>query len=237
MTIQSFRNAELDNVILEIGDQEEWKQLAAQMGLEKQIEFVQQAKSPLPYPYMNQSMQNIFGTLCPTKIDFKEYSKTPIPLEVMRELAFCKSENYFSDIKIWYDDKTPDPIAVGRTTRYSASYYKTQEEKEKGSYYNRLSTPYDFTSKEQAKDYVETMGYVYNDYNSQTNDYLIARWADELRPIEELKKLALDRLKDKYMSEWNKAIKELQSKVNTASETLNLYLMGEISEWDLRKNL
>ncbi len=52
-----------------------------------------------------------------------------------------------------------------------------------------------------------------------------------------LKKLALDRLKDKYMSEWNKAIKELQSKVNTASETLNLYLMGEISEWDLRRNL
>jgi len=237
MTIQSFRNAELDNVILEIGDQDEWKQLAAEMGLEKQMEFVQAAKSPLPYPYMNQSMQNIFGTLCSTKIDFKEYSKTPIPLEVMRELAFCKSEKYFSDIKIWYDDKTPDPIAVGRTTRYSASYYKTQEEKEKGSYYNRLSTPYDFTSKEQAKDYVETMGYVYNDYNSQTNDYLIARWADELRPMEELKKLALDRLKDKYMSEWNKAIKELQSKVNTASETLNLYLMGEISEWDLRRNL
>lgn len=237
MTIQSFRNAELDNVILEIGDQEEWKQLAAQMGLEKQIEFVQQAKSPLPYPYMNQSMQNIFATLCPTKIDFKEYSKTPIPLEVMRELAFCKSENYFSDIKIWYDDKTPDPIAVGTTTRYSASYYKTQEAKDKGSYYDRESTPYDFTSKEQAKDYVETMGYVYNDYNSQTNQYLIARWADELRPMEELKKLALERLQDKYVSEWNKAIKELQSKVNTASETLNLYLMGEISEWDLRRNL
>jgi len=236
MTIQSFRNAELDNVILEIGDQEEWKQLAAQMGLEKQIEFVQQAKSPLPYPYMNQSMQNIFATLCPTKIDFKEYSKTPIPLEVMRELAFCKSENYFSDIKIWYDDKTPDPIAVGTTTRYSASYYKTQEAKDKGSYYDRESTPYDFTSKEQAKDYVETMSYVYNDYNSQTNQYLIARWADELRPMEELKKLALERLQDKYVSEWNKAIKELQSKVNTASETLNLYLMGEISEWDLRRN-
>jgi hypothetical protein len=237
MTIQSFKNAELNNVILDLGDQDEWKQLAAEMGLEKQIEFVQQAKSPLPYPYMNQSMQNIFATLCPTKIDFKEYSKTPIPLEVMRELAFCKSENYFSDIKIWYDDKTPDPIAVGTTTRYSASYYKTQEAKDKGSYYDRESTPYDFTSKEQAKDYVETMGYVYNDYNSQTNQYLIARWADELRPMEELKKLALDRLKDKYMSEWNKAIKELQSKVNTAAETLNLYLMGEISEWDLRRNL
>ena len=237
MTIQSFRNAELNNVILDLGDQDEWKQLAAEMGLDKQMEFVQQAKSPLPYPYMNQSMQNIFITLCPTKVNFKEYSKTPMPLEVMRELAFCKSEGYFNEIKIWYDDKTPDPIAVGTCTRFCASYYKTEEEKAKGSYLNRESTPYDFTSREQAKDYVETMGFVFNDTSTQTNEYLIARWADELRPIEELKALALDRLKDKYMSEWNKAIKELQSKINTAAETLNLYLMGEISEWELRRNL
>jgi hypothetical protein len=237
MTIQSFRNAELDNVILEVGDQDEWKQLAAEMGLDKQMEFVQQAKSPLPYPYMNQSMQNIFGTLCGTKVDFKEYSKTPIPLDVMRELAFCRVEKYFNDIKIWYDDKTPDPIAVGTCTRFSASYYKTQEDKDKGSYYNRESTGYDFTSREQAKDYVETMGFVFNDTNTQTNQYLIARWADELRPMEELKTLALDRLQDKYVSEWNKAIKDLQSKVLSAKETLNLFLMGEISEWDLRRNL
>jgi len=237
MTIQSFKNAELNNVILDLGDQDEWKELAAQMGLNKQLEFVEQAKSPLPYPYMNQSMQNIFATLCPTKIEFKEYSKTPIPLEVIRELAFCVGENYFSSIQIWYDDKTPDPIAVGKSTRYSATYYKTQEAKDRGGWSDRTSTPYDFTSKEQAKDYVETMGYVYNDYNQQTNEYLIARWADELRPMEELKALALDRLKDKYLTEWSKAIKELQSKVNTAAETLNLYLLGEISEWDLRKNL
>jgi hypothetical protein len=81
------------------------------------------------------------------------------------------------------------------------------------------------------------MGWFYNDTNTQTNQYLIARWADELRPMEELKKLALERLQDKYVSEWNKAIKELQVKVNTASETLNLFLIGEISEWDLRRNL
>ena len=81
------------------------------------------------------------------------------------------------------------------------------------------------------------MGFFFNDTNTQTNEYLIARWADELRPIEELKSLALERLQDKYVSEWNKAIKELQSKVLTAKETLNLFLMGEISEWDIRRNL
>jgi hypothetical protein len=160
-----------------------------------------------------------------------------MPLDVMRELAFCKSENYFNTIQVWYDDKAPDPIAVGISTRYSANYYKTQADKDKGSWTNRESTPYDFTSREQAKDYVETMGFAFNDTNSQTNQYLIARWADELRPMEELKSLALERLKDKYLTEWSKAIKDLQSKINTASETLNLYLMGEVSEWDLRRNL
>lgn len=237
MTIQSFRNAELDNVILEIGDQDEWKQLAAQMGLNKQLEFVEQAKSPLPYPYMNQSMQNIFATLCATKVDFKEYSKTPVPLEVMKELAFCVGEKYFNEIKIWYDDKAPDPIAVGTSVRYRASYYKTEEERNKGSWHTKEYTAYDFTSREQAKDYIETTGHFFSDTDTQTNQYLIARWADELRPMEELKKLALSRLKDKYLSEWNKAIKDLQAKISTAEETLNLYLIGEVSEWDLRRNL
>lgn len=237
MAVQSYKNAELENVIFNVEDQDEWKQIAADLGLSKQMEFVQGSKSPLPYPIINQSMKNIFETLCPRKVDFKSYDKTPIPLEVLKELSFCVKENYFSEIKIWSDDKAPDPIAVGTTTRYAVTYYLTQEAKDKGGYYERKSTEYEFTSKEQGKNWCETMGYVYNDYNTSTNEYLIARWADELRPMPELKALALDRLKDKYMSEWTKAIKELQSKVNTASETLNLYLMGEISEWDLRKNL
>lgn len=237
MAVQSYKNAELENVIFNVEDQDEWKQIAADLGLDKQMEFVQSAKSPLPYPVINQSMKNIFETLCPKKVDFKSYDKTPIPLEVLKELSFCIKEGYFTEIKIWSDDKAPDPIAVGTTTRFSVSYYLTQADKDKGSYYDRKSTEYQFTSKEQAKDWCETMGYIYNDYNTSSNEYLIARWADELRPMPELKKLALDRLKDKYMSEWTKAVKEIQSKINTAEETLNLFLMGEISEWDLRKNL
>jgi hypothetical protein len=237
MAVQSYKNAELENVIFNVEDQDEWKQLAADLGLNKQMEFVQSAKSPLPYPVLNQSMKNIFETLCPSKVEFKDYNKTPIPLEVLKELAFCIKENYFTEIRIWSDDKAPDPIAVGSTTRFSASYYLTQADKDKSSYYDRKTSGYDFTSKEQAKNWCETMGYVYNDYHSSTEQYLVARWADELRPMPELKKMALDRLKDKYMSEWTKAVKEIQSKINTAEETLNLFLMGEISEWDLRKNL
>lgn len=228
MTIQSFKNAELENVIFGIEEQEEWRELASELGMGAQLSFIQTAKSPLPYPLMNQSMQNIFGALCPAKADFKQYSKTPIPLEVLKELSFCVKENYFKIIQIWYDDKNPDPIAVGSTTKYQCYYEENGKTK---------MTAYEYESAEQAKNWCETMGYKCTHTFSETNHYLIARWADELRPMPELKAMALERLKDKYVSEWNKALKEIQSKLTTAEETLNLFLLGEISEWELRKNL
>ena len=101
MAVQSYKNAELENVIFNVEEQDELKQIAADLGLEKQMEFVQSAKSPLPYPVINQSMKNIFETLCPKKVDFKSYDKTPIPLEVLKELSFCIKEGYFTEIKIW----------------------------------------------------------------------------------------------------------------------------------------
>jgi hypothetical protein len=229
MTIQSFKNAELENVIFGVEEQEEWKELAAELGMGAQLSFVKAAKSPLPYPLLNQSMQNVFGALCPSKAEFKAYSKTPIPLEVLKELSFCVKENYFSTIHIWYDDKAPDPIAVGTVTRHQA-YYKDATGDTK-------STAYEFESSAQAKNWCETMGHTCVNTYQETNQYIIARWADELRPMPELKAMALERLKDRYVSEWSKALKELQSKLASAEETLNLYLLGEISEWDLRRNL
>lgn len=229
MTIQSFRNAELENVIFGIEEQEEWKELASELGMGAQLSFIQTAKSPLPYPLMNQSMQNIFETLCPSKAEFKAYSKTPIPLEVLKELSFCVKENYFSNIDIWYDDKTPDPIAVGTLNRYQA-YYKDTSDATK-------YTAYEFESAQQAKNWCETMGYKCTNTYVEVNKYIIARWADELRPMAELKSMALERLKDKYVSEWNKALKEIQNKLTSAEETLHLYLLGEISEWELRRHL
>lgn len=228
MTVQSFKNAELENIIFGVEEQEEWKELAAELGMGAQLSFIETSKSPLPYPLMNQSMQNIFSTLCPSVVEFKQYSKTPIPLEVLKELSFCVKEGYFKTIEIWYDDKSPDPIAVGSVTRYQCYYEDCGTTK---------YTAYEFESKQQAQNWCETMGYVHKNTFAETNKYLIARWADELRTMPELKATALERLKDKYSSEWTKALKELQSKLGSIEETLNLYLLGEISEWDLRKNL
>ena len=66
---------------------------------------------------------------------------------------------------------------------------------------------------------------------------MIARWGDELRPMVELKKMAMERLVDKYTTEWKLALEDLTKKLNNADETIKRFLNAEISEWDLRKNL
>jgi hypothetical protein len=147
----------------------------------------------------------------------------------MKEIKFCIHENYFDSIVIFYDDKSPDPIAVGKSKRYQA-YYKDADD-------NSHSTAYEFASDKQAREYVELLGGRVTNVFSENNQYLIARWGDELRPMTELKKMATERLVDKYTTEWKLALEDLTKKLNNADETIKRFLNAEISEWDLRKNL
>jgi len=55
--------------------------------------------------------------------------------------------------------------------------------------------------------------------------------------MDELKKMATERLVDKYTTEWKLALEDLTKKLNNAEETIKRFLNAEISEWDLRKNL
>jgi hypothetical protein len=227
--VETFKNQELENVIFDLDRQDEWKEIVAELGLGNQMSFMDKAKSPMPYPYINQSMENIFKTLCPAQSELDKYTKTPIPLEVLKEIKFCVHENYFDSIVIFYDDKSPDPIAVGKSKRYQA-YYKDVDD-------NSHSTAYEFASDKQAREYVELLGGRVTNVFSENNQYLIARWGDELRPMAELKKMATERLVDKYTTEWKLALEDLTKKLNNADETIKRFLNAEISEWDLRKNL
>lgn len=229
MTVQTFKNEELNDTLFSIENQEEWSNIAAELGMPHQLGFIEKSKSPLPYPYINKSMGNIFKTLCPVSVEFKRYDKTPIPLEVMKELSFSVKENYFNKIEVWYDDKTPDPFAVGFIQKFNVNYY---EGGENGKF---KSTEYEFSTKEQAKNWCETMGHKESSVNCLENKYLIARWADELRPMEELKALAKERLFDKYISEWEEEMRKFKSKIESAQNLIGKYLSGEISEWDLSR--
>ena len=223
--VETYKNQELENVIVDVDSRDEWKDIVAELGLGNQMSFVEKANSPLPYPHLNQSMKNIFKTLCPAETTLDKYTKTPIPLEALREIKFCNSEQYFDKIVIYYDDKNPDPVVIGSTKKYQA-YYKDLE----GTTY---STAYEFSSDTQAKEYVEMLGHKVTNIFSEVNEYLIARWGDELRPMAELKKMATERLIDKYTTDWRLAAEELKKRLANAEDTIKRYLNAEISEWDL----
>lgn len=229
MAVQIYQNEELNDIMFQVEALDEWKQLADELGMESQLEFVRKAESPIPYPHINRSMEITFRTLCPAIVDYKGYSKTTIPLEVMKQIAFSVREKHFTKIEIWYDDKSPDPFAIGyvqKWTPYDKSYNRLKGADKKDML---------FDSAEQAKDYAETIGFTYNGVSESICDkYLIARWADELRPIPELKEMAKERLLEKYGAELRVEIEERTQALKKLTDNVTLYLNAEISEGQLK---
>jgi hypothetical protein len=90
-----------------------WNDLVAFLQLTGQSTLTKSEKSPIPFLWMNKALIKTFETLCPTKTNAEDYNKMPIPLDILDLIALSKREGYFDFIKIWYDEKTPDPICVG----------------------------------------------------------------------------------------------------------------------------
>ena len=227
--VQIYQNEELNDVLFQVESLDEWQQIAQELQMDKQLNFINQATSPNPYPFITESMNRIFTTLCPTKVDFKEYDKTPIPLEVMKQIAFSVKEKHFTDIQIWYDDKTPDPFVIGKSQEYYAydvSYSRLR---------NADGQEQRFKTEKEAKEYCDLIDFKFKGI-SQTNvvNYLIARWGDEIRPIPELKTLAKNRLLEKYGAELKNEIEEKNQALKKINENTLLFLNGEITEGQLK---
>lgn len=123
--VQTFLVEESKELIYDSEKIDEWKAKCEELGLSEQLALSQPDKSPIPFEFMNTVTRRVYETLCPSKVDYKRYNKTAIPLEVLSLLALSEKENYFDELQIWYDDKTPDPIAVGlfKENTYEYKYY------------------------------------------------------------------------------------------------------------------
>jgi hypothetical protein len=123
--VQTFLVEESKELIYDSEKIDEWKAKCEELGLSEQLALCQPEKSPIPFEYMNTVTQRVYQTLCPTVQEYRKYNKTAIPLEVLSLIALAEKESYFDQIEIWYDDKTPDPIAVGllKGNSYNYKYY------------------------------------------------------------------------------------------------------------------
>ena len=114
MAVQEFLIDEVVNLTTDTDDLQEWQNKVEELDLEGQRKIQSGDKrTPVPFPLMNQAMKNTYGVLCPSILLIHDYDKTAIPLRVLALLSLCKENEYFGKIEIWFDDKTPCPLAVG----------------------------------------------------------------------------------------------------------------------------
>lgn len=102
----------------------EWKEKVEELGLQGQVDMVGKAKSPIPYLRMSDELLAIFETLCPDKTDILQFDRETIPLEALKDVGLCHTEQYFEKLEVWSSHIDSDPIIVGVN---NADSYSTRE--------------------------------------------------------------------------------------------------------------
>jgi|LakMenE18May11ns_1017448.scaffolds.fasta_scaffold9859348_2 hypothetical protein len=120
MEVKIYREPENVGLLLDENELAEYQQLAEELGIPE----VKQGKTPSVYQTLNQVQIRALEALCPAKTSLEEYNRSTIPVEVLRALKFIKENEMFDFIKVWFDNKNPDPLIVGER-------YRTQNDREK----------------------------------------------------------------------------------------------------------
>lgn len=192
--VETFLIEETVDLIHDNEQLDKWNKHVEDLGLTGQTRIVKKGKSPIPFMHLKKSHQNICTTLCPRKEDIENYSATPIPVEILDLIALSKKEGYFNKMQIWYDDKSPDPFAVG----IKSVWY---------SYAISGENPEEFESKEAALNNAHDGKSVYfREWDAQY--YLLGKWADVKHSWDELKEMATKRFIAEKSNEYHNKIKE-----------------------------
>jgi hypothetical protein len=74
-------------------------------------------KTRIPYRLMTDEEAFVYGQLCPEKCRVEEYSNGPIPLEVLKTLAYAKTLGVYDFFEVWSATsvKVKDPVLFGCT--------------------------------------------------------------------------------------------------------------------------
>lgn len=127
--VETFYVAETVNLIHDGEALAKWNDKVNELGLEGQKTVVKEDKSPIPFLWMNNALIATFQTLCPSKVDVKKYSHTPIPVELLETVSLCINEKYFDKIEVWFNETEKDPVIVGyaydQTRTEKDFWYKT----------------------------------------------------------------------------------------------------------------
>jgi hypothetical protein len=130
MEVKIYREPENQELILDEAKLAEYNQLMEELGIASPLE---EKKTPNVYQYLNSAMVKQLHALCPMNIAVEKYTKSTIPVDVLKVLQYCKSQEMFDGYHIWWDDKAPDPLLIG---------WKWMSETDKTHNYNWRSDKY-----------------------------------------------------------------------------------------------
>lgn len=112
MEVKIYREKENENLILDEQQLLEYNKLAEELGLNSSQCF-ENNSVPNVYICMNTAVQKQLNALCPMIVPAETYTRTTIPLEVLKVYKFAKDNNMFDGFTVWFDDISPDPLLVG----------------------------------------------------------------------------------------------------------------------------
>jgi len=167
MKVETYENTDVVNETEQ--QSAEVLELCQQLGLEGQLKETNETSTTtrIPYRLILDDENFVFRTLCPDVSPVETYKASPIPIEVLKALAYAKSLDFFDGFEVW--DRSSklvrDPVLVGYA-----------------------------------------LGDLYT-----TRRYIIARWGEELLPIQALLPDALKIWYDRRKAKLEEIAREVKS--------------------------
>ena len=190
--VQSFLMQDTAKIMIDDQEKELWEGLVKKLNLKNQVLTKENPdiKNANPFLFLREQMKTVFETLCPIKMDYKDFDKGIIPTEILLLIDMAEQNKYFHEIKIWYDDVKPDPLCIGiKNGTYHS--YKGNDDK-------------DFANKEAAEDEGRTSENGFNGWYNSIDHFLIGRWGDEKKDLIQLSNEAADKFYKQQMNRINK---------------------------------
>lgn len=128
MEVKIYREPENEALILDEDQLAEYNDLALELGFTT-TQNVEEQNVPNIYVSLNLAMEKQLKAVCPMKVDADKYTKSTIPLEVLKVYKFAKDNKMFDGFHIWYNDVDPDPMLIGWN-------WKSESDKEKNYTWN-----------------------------------------------------------------------------------------------------
>jgi hypothetical protein len=112
MEVKIYRELENESLIIDENHLKEYNAIATELGLQS-LERQETNKTPNIYVCLNIAMQKQLQAICPKIQETENYTRTTIPLEVLKVYKYAKDNQMFDGFQIWYNDIEPDPMLIG----------------------------------------------------------------------------------------------------------------------------